>query len=237
MKLAIGVLLAGLVFAMSGCLGCTCYSYDPVNSTVYPGLPSTTVPTTSSPTTAPPAPPPPTAPPTTAASIAISLPTTSSTDLETTTTTTTIATTTTTEALSSAETRLANGHIKAMGFVDKVWEQGGKRYISIDYADFLTGDAAVQAAVADGVIAPGETIPNDYYIRNINPQKREFQVAPTALITTNSWEYMDRSITWGQFMSFWSASPPDRAGRLRYHPWWLEREGPVVMLLEEPYLP
>ncbi len=96
--------------------------------------------------------------------IVISLPSTSSTDAET---------TTTTEALSSAETRLANGHVKAMGYIDKVWEQGGKRYIRIDYATMLTGDAANEAAIADGVIEPGETVDNDYYISNVNPAEAD----------------------------------------------------------------
>ncbi len=109
--------------------------------------------------------------------IVISLPSTSSTEAET---------TTTTEALSSAETRLANGHIKAMGFIDKVWEKNGKRYIRIDYASMLTGDEAIEAAIADGVIEPGETLDNDYYISNVNPQKREFEVSDSVAITTST---------------------------------------------------
>ena len=91
--------------------------------------------------------------------------------------TTTEASSTTTEALSSAETRLPNGNIKAMGYIDEVWEEGGTRYISIDYAEMLTGQEAVDAAVEAGYIAPGEDLPNDYFIRNDNPQKREFTVA------------------------------------------------------------
>ena len=41
----------------------------------------------------------------------------------------------------------------------------------------LTGQEAVDAAVEAGYIAPGEDLPNDYFIRNENPQKREFTVA------------------------------------------------------------
>ena len=95
--------------------------------------------------------------------------------------TTTEASSTTTEALSSAETRLPNGNIKAMGYIDEVWEEGGTRYISIDYAEMLTGQEAMDAAVEAGYIAPGEDLPNDYFIRNDNPQKREFTVADVRL--------------------------------------------------------
>ena len=51
-----------------------------------------------------------------------------------------------------------------------------------DYAQWLTGDAANQAALEDGAIGEGETVPNDYYIRNQNPQLRTLPVAPEVAI-------------------------------------------------------
>jgi hypothetical protein len=93
------------------------------------------------------------------------------------TSTTLPSATTTTEKLSSAEASNPDGTIKAMGYIDKVWESGGVRYISIDYAEMLTGAAANAAAVAAGEIAPGEDVPNDYFIQNTNTQKRQFAVA------------------------------------------------------------
>ena len=157
------------------------------------------------------------------------------------TTTTTVAedTTTTTEKLSTAETRLANGHIKAMGFINKVWEQGGKRYISIDYAEMLTGQEAIDAAVAAGDILPGEDLPNDYFIRNTSTDKRQFEVSDPVDITTSSWGgEMNRPVTWAEFKSFWSATPPDpEAAFLRDSPWWIERDGQTVIKIDEQYLP
>ena len=165
--------------------------------------------------------------------IVISLPSTSSTEAET---------TTTTEALSSAETRLANGHIKAMGFIDKVWEKNGKRYIRIDYASMLTGDEAIEAAIADGVIEPGETLDNDYYISNVNPQKREFEVSDSVAITTSTrWvdgDDMSAPCTWADFKSFWGPGPfPEMEGHLHAMPWWIERDGAVVVKIDEQFLP
>jgi hypothetical protein len=156
--------------------------------------------------------------------------------------TTTVATdggTTTTETLSTAETRLPNGNIKAMGFIKKVWEEGGKRYISIDYAEMLTGQEAVDAAIAAGDIEPGEDLPNDYYIRNTNPEKRQFEVSDTVAVTTSTWHgEMDNPVTWDVFKSFWSVSPPDdEAAFLRDSPWWIERTGQTVVKIDEQYLP
>lgn len=165
--------------------------------------------------------------------------TTTTSMLEETTTTSLDESTTTTEKLSTAETRLANGNIKAMGFIDKVWEQGGKRYISIDYAEMLTGQEAIDAAVAAGDILPGEDLPNDYFIRNTNPAKRQFEVADPVDITTSTWHgEMDQPVTWAQFKSFWSATPPDaEAAYLRDSPWWIERDGQMVIKIDEQYLP
>lgn len=157
---------------------------------------------------------------------------------ETTTTSAVEESTTTTEKLSTAETRLPNGHIKVMGYIEKVWEEGGKRHISIDYAEMLTGQEALEAAIAAGDIGPGEDLPNDYYIRNTNPAKREFQVAGSAQITTSTWQGgMNNPITWAQFKSFFSATPPEDALHMRDSPWWIERDGPVVIRIDEQYLP
>jgi hypothetical protein len=126
-----------------------------------------------------------------------------------------------------------------MGFIDTVWEVGGVRYISIDYAEMLTGDEAIAAAVAAGDIAPGEDLPNDYFIRNTSPQKREFVVAPSASITTATFGggSDQQPASWSEFMSFWSDSPPEGAEHLHDVPWWIERDGKVVVSIEEQYLP
>jgi hypothetical protein len=157
-------------------------------------------------------------------------------------TSTTGPTTTTTEKLSSAETRLANGHIKAMGFIDQVYVNGGKRYISIDYAEMLTGAAADAAAVAAGEIPPGEHVPNDYWISNANPQKRVFEVSDSVAITTSTrWvagEDMNAPCTWADFRSFWGSGPfPEGEEHLHSVPWWIERDGPLVVKIDEQYLP
>jgi hypothetical protein len=158
--------------------------------------------------------------------------------LEETTTTGIEAITTTTEKLSTAEARLSNGHIKAMGYIDKVYVKDGKRFISIDYAEYLTGAAADAAAVAAGEIKPGEHVEDDYWIQNSNPLKRVFEVSDSVAITTATWYGgMEQSVTWAQFKSFWSAAPPADAVHLRGLPWWIERDGPLVLRIDEQFLP
>jgi hypothetical protein len=73
-----------------------------------------------------------------------------------------------------------------IGYVRTASTTGGKNYIDIDYVQFLTGQAAIDAAKADGKAEKDEHgnwyVPNDYYIVNDNPKLRTFEVSPTASI-------------------------------------------------------
>ena len=210
-----GMVIVALVLALSVMVvGC---SRDESTSTTVGSTTSATVETTTS---------------TTAAT------STSEISVATSSSTTGSSSTTTTEALSSAETRLPNGNIRGMGYIDKVWESGGVRHISIDFAEMLTGEEAKKAAIEAGELAPDEDLPNDYFIRNVNPKKREFTVSNSVAITTATLAGgMDEPATWPQFKSFWSASPPAGAEHLRDMPWWIERNGGKVISIAEQYLP
>ena len=164
--------------------------------------------------------------------------TTTSAPISTSTTSTEPGATTTTESLSSAETLLPNGHIRAMGYIDQIRFDGVNNFIRIDYAEMLTGEEANAAALEAGEIEPGESVPNDYFIRNVNPQKREFKVSDSVAITTSTWGgVMERPITWEEFRSFWSASKPPDGLHLSKMPWWIERDGDTVVKIDEQYLP
>lgn len=54
--------------------------------------------------------------------------------------------------------------------------------IVADYAQFLTGQQAIDAAVEDGVTTPEEGVPNDYYIRNVNTQLRTLPLSPDVVV-------------------------------------------------------
>ncbi len=148
-------------------------------------------------------------------------------------------TTSTTEKLVAGETRLDDGTVKVMGFIERVWESGGKRWLRIDYAEFLTGDEAKQAAIKAGQLAPGEELANDYFIRNESHTLREYQVSSLVQITTSSWHgILGEATTWEEFKAFWSDSPPDpEAGFLKESPWWIVRDGQLVVRIDEQYLP
>jgi tetratricopeptide (TPR) repeat protein len=68
-----------------------------------------------------------------------------------------------------------------IGYIKKVYEKAGKRYLQIDEVQYLSGDAAIEAAKKAGAADYDETtkkysVPNDYYIVNSNPRLRDYEI-------------------------------------------------------------
>lgn len=64
------------------------------------------------------------------------------------------------------------------------WITGvGDLMVTVDPAQMLSGEPAHEAAVEDGIIAPGEDLPNDYYIVNPSRQAMDVAVAANAAVT------------------------------------------------------
>ncbi len=55
--------------------------------------------------------------------------------------------------------------------------------LRFDPALWLSGETATRAAVEDGVIEPGEFVPNDYYIRNESRRQLTYVVPRQARVT------------------------------------------------------
>ena len=66
---------------------------------------------------------------------------------------------------------------RQFALVKKATDKNGKVSLVLDFAQFLSGDAAADAAAAAGDESPP---PNDYYISNGNPKLRTFPVAKKA---------------------------------------------------------
>ncbi len=157
--------------------GCTSDD-SPTETTAAPVTQTTATETTAPPETVAPvttaAPETTTTAPTTTTVTTTAAPTTTST-----TTTTTVATTTTVDTYALAEgsgctpgtTVLPDG--RWFGYVDSV----SATAIEFDLACWFTGDGAILAAAEDGEESPP---PNDYYVRNFNPQLRTIPISLSA---------------------------------------------------------
>jgi hypothetical protein len=93
----------------------------------------------------------------------------------TTTVTTTVTVTGTTP--SSRNETVQYGHIKSLT------RKGSRFELQFDPAWLLTGTAAERAAVEDGVLQPGEAVPNDSYTVEEGHRLLTYAVLPTAHVT------------------------------------------------------
>lgn len=113
--------------------------------------------------------------------------------------------------------------------------------LSLDYAQWLTGDEADRAAEEDGVIQPGEGVPNDYYIRNVNDQLRNIPTlveAPVLLVDIASFmpvvvqrsEWLDLIDVGGTGKYFGAGDPGT--------PYWfiLDADGYIAQIIQQ-YVP
>jgi hypothetical protein len=74
------------------------------------------------------------------------------------------------------------------GYVKSVTPQGKDFLLRIDPAQYLSGETANRAAIADGVIPPGDVVPNDHYIRDEGHRVLTYSIAASAHVTVLTYQ-------------------------------------------------
>jgi hypothetical protein len=131
---------------------------------------------------------------------------------------------------------------RQIGYIKKVYIKGGKSYLDIDYIQWLTGDAAEKAMRQDGECPKtGECIVlNDYYIRNLNPLMRTFEISPDVTITMQTYDMettgqvQAESINLSQFGQIWNGSMKPN---LKSVPYIVEIQNQQITKINEQYVP
>ena len=69
------------------------------------------------------------------------------------------------------------------GYIKSLRRTGGRYVLRFDPAWFLSGETANVAAAEDGVVPPGEPVPNDNYVVNEGHRLLTYRVPATARVT------------------------------------------------------
>src|SRR2546421_6638321 len=69
------------------------------------------------------------------------------------------------------------------GHVKSLTRKGARFELRFDPAEFLSGETANRAAIEDKVIPPGEVVPNDHYIRDVDHRLLTYFVPASAHVT------------------------------------------------------
>ena len=119
-------------------------------------------------------------------------------------------------------------------------EEVGADGMVVDVIQWLTGEAANKAAVEDGVIEEGDSVPNDYYIVNDNPMLREIPVAADVQVTLSTWDCQnvptEKSVVFDRFVELFDGDG-ECVDSLAVNPYWLTVEDGVIVAIEEQYRP
>ena len=76
------------------------------------------------------------------------------------------------------------------GYVRSLAPSGGGYRLRFDPAFWLSGDTANRAAVEDRAIPQGDTVPNDYYVRNESKKQLTYTVPRAAKVTVVTNEFL-----------------------------------------------
>jgi hypothetical protein len=119
--------------------------------------------------------------------------------------------------------------------------------VTADFAEFLGGEEAVQAAREDGAIGPDAFLDNDYYIRNPDPQTRVLALAEVPVILLQAAAEAPRVDMRSVDLGTWAnliADPQSAHDLVGW--WWFGAERPaywltlddgIVVQVSEQYLP
>lgn len=111
----------------------------------------------------------------------------------------------------------------------------------IDFAEFLTGEAAQSAAEDAGVTEPGEPVPNDYFIRNVNPKLRTLEIDEKQVrVVLATWDRHNipdpkrvKLVTLARIFN----QPKAWEMNVTHNGYWLTIDDGRIVRLEEQYVP
>jgi hypothetical protein len=149
--------------------------------------------------------------------------------------------TTTRQTTTTAPATTRGPSNEQFGYIRSVSTAGPSATLAFDEAEFLTGDEAQRAAEEDGVVPPGEPVPNDYYIRNPDKSTETLPIATTARITARRCS-LCRSGRPGNVEDFLGSfmkrgptyADPYRGAQGLY---WLTIDDGIVVAIDEQYVP
>jgi hypothetical protein len=127
----------------------------------------------------------------------------------------------------------------------------GADEVVADYAEFLTGEEADEAAVDAGAIEEGESVPNDSFIRNVDPELRSLSVDDPPVVvlpTAETGPVTEVTVPFEEWLDLFDdgkpwpegQSPPDDRFFLpaaEGTPYWLTIVDGSVVQIRQQYVP
>ena len=135
------------------------------------------------------------------------------------------------------------GEITLWGHIESLVRRGRRFELRFDPALWLGGATATRAAIEDKAIRPGEAVPNDYYVRDVDHRLLTYLVPATAratVIVNTSQGFCARVVPVSELAQIVRGRNPkhrplfDRANGLGY---WIRVATDTIRSLDQQYQP
>jgi len=125
-----------------------------------------------------------------------------------------------------------------IAFVVAVGASQDPSVVVLDLGRWFTGERARQAAIADGVLDPGDALTNGRYLRNATPGWRTVPLDPAATVRVRGW-HRHGGVTVISVDELQQMMRSNRvwAEHIRHDPFWVTVEGGRVTALREQRYP
>lgn len=127
-----------------------------------------------------------------------------------------------------------------LAYITRIHQEGATWYVTLDYINWLVGDAGVQVALADGACSrTADCLPNGFYIQNNDPATVTFAVSPQVVVNMQTYEpdpnqLVARTIDFATFRAWWS---PDVNSVYKNAPYNIAFADNRVVVITEKYVP
>jgi hypothetical protein len=126
------------------------------------------------------------------------------------------------------------------GYVAKIEPKGAAYVLRFDPAMFTTGVTANEAAAEDGVVRPGEPVPNDNYVVNESERLYTYTLPATArlsVLTNDGTGIQSTPVTVAQLKQLVAGEKPVELFEGLDTGFWMRLDGDTVCSLEQQYKP
>ncbi len=122
--------------------------------------------------------------------------------------------------------------------IKSITAKGGSFEAKVDPAEYLSGETANRAAIADKVLQPGDTVPNDHYVRDESHKLLVYKVPANAHVTVITAGLHATRIPVSELAQIVAGKNPKHRSLFEArNPFWIRVASDTALALDQQYSP